>query len=319
MAAPSVEGFFHVQRIPRHPAYYVGRDASGCAAILIAASGPGRTVPLRLAGLEARFSVPCKVAEPGNPARTETLTAILCISRDVEVENYFASAADSLVALLGETPTAVSIGEAVDRLVQLFQKLRNPPKRSLTGLVGELMVIWAARDPSAAICAWRADTDDRYDFVSHNLRIDAKASSDRRRSHDLSFEQANPPSETIGLLASVWIEGAGGGMSIGDLVAAIEARLEGNHASILRLRSIIADTLGETLPTAMNWCFDLAVATSSLVFFDMRTIPAIRSPLPGRVSGVRFVTDLSDLPPQDMASFGGKIDSAAIALLPATD
>lgn len=317
VSAPSAPGLFHVRRLPGHPAYYVGRDASNNAAILIRASGSGRTLPLRLAGIEARFEVPCKVAEPGAPERTETLTAILCLSREPGMETYFASAAESLVAVLGAAPTTREVGEAVERLVELFQKLRNAPKRSLAGLVGELIVIWSARDTAAAVSAWRADPEDRYDFVCTTLRVDAKASTDRRRSHELSFEQANPPPGTAALLASVWVEAAGGGVSLREHLSAIETRLSGDHASTLRLRSIVADTLGETLLTAMEWRFDLAVATTSLSFFDMRAIPAIRAPLPEGVAGVRFVTDVRSVSQIDLAAVCSSLDSTARGLLPA--
>lgn len=317
VAAPSTDDLFHVLRLPGHRAYYVGRDASGSASILIRASGSGRTVPLRLAGIEARFDVPCKVAEPGARERTETLTVILCLSREPGVETYFASAAEALIELLGPAPAAAEVSEAVQRLVDLFQKLRKPPRRSLVGLVGELGVIWAARDAAAAVSAWRADPDGRYDFVRGTLRVDAKASTDRRRWHGVSFEQANPPPGTFGLLASVWVEAAGGGISVSEHIAAIEARLGADHASILRLRSIVADTLGDTLVAAMDWRFDLVVATSSLALFDMRAIPAIRPPLPPGVTGVRFIADLDGSPQLDIAAFARGLDASEVGLLPA--
>jgi len=143
-----------------------------------------------------------------------------------------------------------------------------------------LCVIRAARSATAAISAWRAEPDDRYDFVSGRLRVDAKASSDRQRSHNLSFEQANPPPGVFGLLASIWVETAGGGTSLRELLDDIEARLSADHVNIMRLRSVVADTLGDTLLTAMDWHFDLALAGSSLAWFDMRAVPAIRSPVP---------------------------------------
>ena len=111
----------------------------------------------------------------------------------------------------------------------------------------------------------------------------------------MSFEQANPPADTVGLLASVVIEPAGGGASMGEMVAELESILH-DHAAILRLRSVMADTLGEALPAALAWRFDLERARESLAFFDLRSVPAIRPPVPTEVSGVRFMTDLSSQP-----------------------
>jgi hypothetical protein len=284
--------------------------------VLVRASGAARNVPLRLAGIEARFGVPCQVAELGLPKRTETLTAIICLSREPGIEAYYAAVAETLVSVLGATPSTHQVVEAVQRLVDLFQKLRSAPKRSLSGIVGELTVISMARDKAGAISSWRADPDERFDFIAGSLRLDAKASGDRRRSHAISFEQANPPAGTLGLLASIWVEAANGGTSLDEHVAAIETQLGGDHTSILRLRTVIADTLGDTLLTGLDWRFDRALAVSSLTFFDARTIPAIRPPLPPGVSGAHFVSDFGAVPPVNVRAFAGQLAGQEAGLLP---
>jgi hypothetical protein len=316
VVAPATDGLFHVCALPGNKAYYVGRDSQASPAILIAAAGPGRTVPLRLAGIEARFGILCNVAEEGRPERTETLTAIICMSHEAGIEAYFASAAETLVAVLGQAPTTLQVEDAVEHLVDLFQKLRKPAARSLVALVGELGVIWAARDVGSAVSAWRGDPDERFDFVIGKLRVDAKAATDHRRVHSVSMEQANPPPGTIGLLASIWIDAAGGGTSVREHLIAIEARLGHDYPAIMRLRTIVADTLGETLIIAMEWRFDLAAATSSLTLYDMRAIPAVRPPLPSGVTGIRFISDISNAPVVDVATVARELSPAETGLLP---
>ena len=101
----------------------------------------------------------------------------------------------------------------------------------------------------------------------------------------------------MGILASFIIQPSGGGFSLSDLVSDIEARIQ-VHDLIIKLRTVVADTLGRHMQTAFGWSFDLARATSSARVYDVSTIPAIRPPLPAGVSGVRFLVDLSgcDLP-----------------------
>jgi Putative PD-(D/E)XK family member, (DUF4420) len=296
LPASASEGSFHVLQLPGCPAYYAGRDASGTATPLIRTTGTGRTVPLALAGIEARFSMACRVAEPGGSERTESLTAILCLSRDVGVEEYFAHVVDLLVSVLGPAPSVATVAAAINELVDLFQKLRRPPRKPIMGLVGELLVIACAADPQAAVAAWRRDPDERYDFAVGELRVEAKTSSRAARVHFLSAEQADPPPGIVGLLASSFVEQAGGGSSLEHILNLIEAKLLG-HAEVVRLRSIVADTLGRDLPAALSWSFDLASALSSLAFFDLRAIPAIRGPLPAGVSSVRFTVDLAGISP----------------------
>jgi hypothetical protein len=238
----------------------------------------------------------CRVVEPGMAARTETLTAVLCLSQDPGIEEYFARIVDLLVGVLGPSPDTAAVATAINELVELFQKLRHPPRKPIVGLVGELLVIDCASDPSVAIAAWRTDPNERYDFAMDNLRVEAKASSTRTRIHFLSAEQADPSPGIVGLLASLFVEQSGGGVSLERLLVSIEAKLS-SHSQVVRLRSIVADTLGRDLPAALNWSFDLALARSTLAWFDLRLIPAIRGPLPPGVSGVHFTTDLAGCKP----------------------
>jgi hypothetical protein len=292
LVRPDQPGTFSVIPAPSQPTYYVGRDDSGCAALLIRTSGASNRVPLLLAGIEARFSIACRIEERDRDVRTENLTVVACRSRDRAVERYFLTTMEFLASALGATPTVAAVGEMVDRVVDLFQRLARPPRRPLIGLTGELLVIRAAADPAAAVRAWRVDQDERYDFAIGALRLEAKATATDRRAHEVSFEQANPPAGTMGILASFIIQPSGGGFSLSDLVSDIEARIQ-VHDLIIKLRTVVADTLGRDMQTALGWSFDLARATSSARVYDVSTIPAIRPPLPAGVSGVRFLVDLS--------------------------
>lgn len=84
-----------------------------------------------------------------------------------------------------------------------------------------------------------------------------------------------------------------------------------------KVRTVVADTLGRDMQTALGWSFDLARATSSARVYDVSTIPVIKPPLPAGVSGVRFLVDLSDCRQLGRA----RIDALASherALLPTT-
>jgi hypothetical protein len=292
MARPDQPGTFSVIPAPSQPAYYVGRDSSGCAALLIRTTGASSRVPMLLAGIEARFSVACRIEEHGGDARTENLTVVACRSQDRAVERYFLTTMEFLASALGPRPTVAAVAEMVDRLVDLFQRLARPPRRPLVGLAGELLVIRGAADPAAAVRAWRVDQDERYDFAVGDLRLDAKATTTDRRAHEVSFEQANPPPGTTGVLASFIIQPSAGGFSLAALLSDIEARIQA-HDLILKLRTVVADTLGRDMQSALDWSFDLARATASARRYDVGAIPAVRPPLQAGISGVRFVVDLA--------------------------
>ena len=184
----------------------------------------------------------------------------------------------------------------------------------LVGLAGELCFIWQARGPIAAAKAWRIDPDEQFDFLSGSLRVDVK-SGNRQRTHGLSFEQAKPPGGTVGIIGSV-LESAGGGISLGDLLSALERKLAASEEAIVRIPTVVASTLGSALLTSMAWRFDLALAESSMQFFDAAETTAIRAPLPVGVSGVRFNADLGGIASIDIAQLEERLQGAERALLP---
>jgi len=292
LVLPDQPGTFSVIAVPSRPAYYIGRESSGCAALLIRTTGSSTRVPLLLAGIEARFSVACRIEERDRDARIENVTVVICRLQDPATERYFVSTMEFLSSALDPLPTVAGVAEMVGRLVDLFQRLARPARRPLIGLAGELLVIRGASDAAAAIRAWRVDQDERYDFIVGDLRLDAKATASDRRSHEVSFEQANPPSGTTGVLASFIVQPSGGGFSLADLLSDIEARIQA-HDLILKLRTVVADTLGRDTQLALAWAFDLARATASARVYDVAAIPAVRPPLPAGVSGVRFTVDLA--------------------------
>lgn len=313
--SPANSPGFNVRRLSKGSPYYAGRNAEGHACLLIHAQGAGRGIPLHLAGLEAHFALKCLVQEPGEPIETKTLSVLACLSHVSSIEDYFASIAESMVQILGPAPSVDRVRDVVEQFVELFQKLQTPPRRSLAGVLGELCLIYLATDETAAIQAWRIDPDERFDFVAGTLRIDVKASTQRQRIHNLSFDQANPPSGTRSLFASIWIEPTGGGTTLAKLLTLIERATTGNSA-VSKLRLVVADTLGNTLPAAMTYAFDLRSASESLQFFDSATVPALRPPLPNGLSSVRFISNFGLANPESLPLLKASLPPEEAALLP---
>jgi hypothetical protein len=313
---PSQQNAFNVRPLPRAGHCYVGRDGSGSAAILVRTEGAARAIPLRLAGIEARFGVPCLVSQAGSEPKTETLSVVVCSSQDSAVENTFATVMESLLALIRGAPSTTDLASAVDQIVALFQKLLRPAQRPLLGLVGELLVISAARSTAAAVSAWRTDIDERFDFVSGDLRLDAKASAGGLAMHSVSFEQTNPAAGTHALFAVVHVDHAAGGASLRDLIAMVEDRLEGDHRSVAKLWDVVGTTLGDTLPSALGWRFDIRTAESSLAFYDASTVPSLRAPLPPGVSAVRFSSDFRQVPAIDLVTWSSGLSPDESSILP---
>ncbi len=299
LARGADEGTFRVRSIPGYERHYVGRNSTGHPSLLLGSAPGAFHAPVRLAMMDARFGNRHRIHPVDGDEREELLSVITCTSHDAQAQSYFLHVCGTILRIVGPNPTLHDIVLVVQRLIELFRRLSRPATRSLNGLLGELFLIAVSRDVRAAVAAWRSTELDRFDFSTGNVRLDVKASAKRLRVHHLSAEQCQPPAGTVGLLASLFIESSGGGQSLRELVAAIEAALDGNDDLILKAQETIAETLGESLPTAMGARFDDRLARASLRFYDLGMVPAIRDGVPPEVSGVHFRSDLTRAEPLD--------------------
>jgi len=293
---------YSVGSIPDYQAYFIGKDNEGKACLLISVSEQDtrQFSPIRLESLEVLFEVPSLIRRAGKVVEG-TFTVVRCRSAEPEIVRYFLSVAETLLRILGPMPKRVAVGSAVNRLAHIFQRLQNPPARTVNGLFGELFLIRQSRNPFHVIAAWRPQDTSRFDFNTGDIRLDVKTASGRRRTHTFSYEQCNPPSGTLAIAASLFTERAAGGLSLRDLIREIESLVATNTDLVMKLHDTVAETLGSSLQEALSIRFDQRLAVSSLQFYDLRSIPAIHDEPPAGVSDIHFQSDLSNSPKADIA------------------
>lgn len=299
---PPPAGAFSASEIPDSGGHMAALSSEGrpCLLIRTAGSGSTRPAPLVLSGLTAKFATPCTVSIHGGLAEPLRVTVLECTASE-EARPHFVEFAGTFLRLLGPAPTTQAAAEGVARFAAIFSALTRPSRESVTGLIGELMVLLLASDPAAVIACWRATAQDRFDFSAPDARVECKAASTRLRVHSLSWEQSNPPPGIPALVASMHVEASGGGTSVRELVDRIEARLARNPDAAARLRETVAATMGAALPTALAARFDEEACSQSILWFDLRVVPAIRGDLPPGVGALRFNSDMSLVPPVDPA------------------
>jgi Putative PD-(D/E)XK family member, (DUF4420) len=167
------------------------------------------------------------------------------------------------------------------------------------GLFGELLFLRQSQNPFRALAAWRTQDTSRFDFNAGSIRIDVKTAAGRQRIHTFSYDQCNPPSGTIAIAASLFVELAAGGISLQEIIREIEGLIATNADLVLKLHETVAETLGRSLHEALSVRFDRRLSASSLQFYDLRSIPAVRSQPPPGVSEIHFRSDLSSAPQAD--------------------
>jgi hypothetical protein len=137
------------------------------------------------------------------------------------------------------------------------------------------------------------DDTARFDFSDGDVRLDVKATGSRNRVHTFSYDQCNPPAGTLAIIASLFIERTANGMTLRSLLTEVEGRVSTQADLVFKLHEVTVGTLGSSLNESLNQRFDRRLADSSLRFFDLRDVPAIRGPLPVGVSDVHFRSDIS--------------------------
>jgi len=284
--------------VPGSGGHMVALSATGMPALLIqTAAGGTKPSRIQLSGLNALFGVACNLAVDGSTPQERNISILECTAPE-EMRLIFAEIGGSFLRLLGEHPTMAQTAAAVTRFAAIFASLTRPSRQSVTGLIGELMLLVLSSNVSETIMCWRASQTDHFDFVAPDARVECKASSSGMRLHSLSWEQCNPPPGPA-LVASLFVDSAGGGTSVRELLARIEGRLGASPEAAARLRETVAATMGVALRGCLDVRFDEAVCHASLQWFDLRQVPAIRGELPDGISSLRFTSNLGFASPVD--------------------
>ena len=273
--------------------YFIGKDNDSLACLLISTidSLTVNHPPIRLENLDVQFGLPCSMELPAEK-QEGMFTILRCRSKEQEILVSFFSVCQSIIRMLGENPSQDNIASAVDRFVLIFSKLLKPQNRTVNGLFGELFLISISSDPILTLDMWRSEDNARFDFSHNEIYLEVKTTAGRKRSHKFTYDQCNPPEGSIAIVASMFIERSTGGTSLRDIFDAVEEVVSSNPNLVIKLHEVVSDTLGRTFNDAMKIAFDINLAKTSLKFYDLREIPAIRHTLPNELSDVSFRSSL---------------------------
>ncbi len=298
-AATSEVARFSAHPVPEHEQHRIAKDTLGAPSLLVAIadlSGDVRPNPILLENLSVQHDVRCHIYPIGGAPEDGSFTVIRCVGADRDLHVYFLRAISAVVSSLGARPTRQDVAHAVDKFVELFRAMANPPRKSIQGLWAELFLIARSSDPAMLITAWHLTPEDRFDFSHESQRIEVKSASGRRRHHHFALEQLHPPAGTSLLIASLFVERSAAGISVAELVDRIRTRVGSVPNHLMQLDRVVGLTLGDRWRSAFDEKFDLGSAEESLAFFEPSIVPSVNPDLPPGVSEVRFKSDLTGKP-----------------------
>jgi len=302
-----------VAAVPIGVGRHLGKDAGGAPCLLFEQPAVRPIpMPIRMANLRVDFSTLCDVLTDAGRSVRGTFTILRC-GPDANLWPVFLAVASPLADSLGVTPSTDDLRRVVSQLTELFASLVTPSPIAIQGLWAELFVISASGDPPAMIAAWHQDPLSRFDFSESRYRIEVKSSAGRRRRHHFRLEQVVPPGAVRGVIASVFVERSGGGVSLGSLVRRVASQIEHDRDLGASFAMKLYRALGTQSTEAQEERFDWELAQESLAFFRAESVPRPSTPLPRAVTDVHFVSDLSDLTPlsaDELTSVGGLVAAA---------
>lgn len=313
---PNVDGPESYSAAPSSAgAYRIAKDRNGWPIMLLSCpSGDERASRIQLAHLDIQPMVRCRVTGPSGTNEDGVYVVVRCTDANDELARYFFRTFDPILRGLGASPTAAAVSGAINALAELFRALTLASGGSVAGLWAELFIIRTAANPVVVAEAWHATPDDRYDFSAGSQRLEVKSTSLRVRMHSFSLEQLVPPAGCRAVVASLFVDRAGGGVSLGTLVDQTLELLAERPDLQVRIDRVVAATLGAGLRAGLAERFDLELARESLRYFETQLVPAVQTPLPLGVSEVHFKSDLSrctSLDSRELRGSGGFFCSLA--------
>jgi len=99
---------FAAQHMSGYPSHYLGKDAAGKPAILVAvAPGPARArpAPIVLEHLTVLHDVQCRLLQPDGSASSSCFTVVRCLGPSRALQEYFLRTLAPVIMALGQAPT----------------------------------------------------------------------------------------------------------------------------------------------------------------------------------------------------------------------
>lgn len=289
---PSKTDFYSVASLPFSKKHKIGISAEGYPLFFISCNDVNPMIDVNLEKISVQFYRSCKLYE--NNYQTENIYSIVSLKTiNIDFQKYFIEIVALVIEKLSEEPTHKQLKSEMQKLVELFSKFSQPPHKTLQGLWAELLVIEQAKDPEYLIQSWHSSPQSKFDFNDGKDKIEVKSTSKSSRIHNFSSEQLNPNIHSNLWIASVFVVETGQGKTIFDLIDNICKKLKNIDLQI-KLKEIVANTLGDNLENAFDTYFDYQQGIDTLAFYDFKDVPSIEiKTIPKGVNNVRFDADLS--------------------------
>jgi hypothetical protein len=163
---------------------------------------------------------------------------------------------------------------AIAQLRSLFEGgfQTNVDRNVEVGLLGELAVIQASRDPDTMVQWWHSTPRAPYDFSVDGHRLEVKSTSSSTRRHHVTQKQVRGVTGAGITIASVVVYPVEKGETVASLVAILGERLQ--PANRLRVEQIVMETCKSSSCLVKAVPIDLKATLDSIALFDASEVPS---------------------------------------------
>lgn len=255
-----------------------------------------RIVSQKLYNLAINHNLECDVILEKKKVRV-VYSVISFTGLGEELKEYFISICEILLYSIGKSPNIIDLKKAINKFIELFRVLNEPPKKSLQGLWAELLVIEQSKNPVTMMEGWHNNPHERFDFNFRKKRLEVKSAKSRKRVHHFSLEQLTPIKKEEISIISILVEESSNGIGINGLVAKISKKIKPFPTLIEKLNIIVFSTLRSDINKIKETYFDYELACQSMKTFNLKDIPKIHSDnIPKEVTNVKFQVSLENVP-----------------------
>ncbi|MEN8786966.1 MAG: PD-(D/E)XK motif protein [Flavobacteriales bacterium] len=245
-----------------------------------------------LFNIKVTHNVKCEI-ETDNKISQNNFSVVSYIGQNDDVKDIFLKTCQVLIKSLGQSPSNKKIKQTVDKFIELFKAIKEPPKKSIQGLWSELFLIEQSNFPEKVILGWHSIPEEKFDFSFDKLRIEVKSSVTELRTHHFSLAQLNPVSDTEIIITSILLNTSIAGLSVIELLKKISDKLDAFPKKKEKLHLLAYSTLGVDVERVNEIKFDYELTKESLRYYKADDIPKVETTnISKEVSNVRFTSNL---------------------------
>jgi hypothetical protein len=290
-------GSLQAKLLPGRTNDYIAKGSKGEPTVLIANKG-GRThiAPIALRNIFVEYAAEMEICLESEVKQGSFIVLAASDNRP-DLYEAFCAMVDAVVSGLPVNPTALEVEHTIQALIELFRAANSPPKKTVVGLWGELLIIDASPDSVAALRAWHVTPFDKHDFVLDRYAIEIKSTERTERIHEFSHNQLITTADKVIFIVSVLLRRSSTGYSCQDITDSILLKLS-DQKDRLKLLHVVYESLGDEIYMSNDLRFDRKEALNLLRQVPAEVLPRVVVPLNSGISNVKYSINLDACLPQ---------------------